>query len=180
MLMLASNASPSTRMGCFRLARNRSAIWLAVARSAQGRQIPNSSPPSRATMSDSLGAQQVETHLLPVGLAVVVAEGVVDLLEAIQVEQQQRERCVLVAAGGDGLLHVPLQEGAIGQPGQQIMRGLVGQLVLGSPRSVMSRTMPVKTRRPSKGYSLTARSMGKFEPSLRRPTTSRPEQTIVR
>ena len=120
-------------MGCFRLARvpPRDLVGGGPVRAGQ-------TDPKLVAAEPGDGVRlphrplQAGTDLLQDHIAVVVAEGVVDLLEAIQVQQQQRERCVLVAAGGDGLLHVPLQEGAIGQPGQQIMRGLVGQLVLGS------------------------------------------------
>ena len=47
-------------------------------------------------------------------------------------------------------------------------------------RSVMSRVMPVKVRRLPTRASLTARSSGKIEPSLRRPWTSRPMPMILR
>lgn len=47
-------------------------------------------------------------------------------------------------------------------------------------RSVMSLTMPLKYRFSPTRNSLTARSIGNCEPSLRRPTTSRPIPMIFR
>ncbi len=47
-----------------------------------------------------------------------------------------------------------------------------------SRRSVTSRTMPTKAWLPASGDSPTASSIGKVEPSLRRPITSRPVPMI--
>ena len=50
--------------------------------------------------------------------------------------------------------------------------------VSASRRSVRSRTMPTKAWLPACGDSPTASSIGKVEPSLRRPITSRPVPMI--
>jgi len=51
-------------------------------------------------------------------VAVAVAEGVVDLLEAVEVEQQQRDGSPL----GKGGVEVAVQQGAVGQPGEVVVR----------------------------------------------------------
>ena len=58
-------------------------------------------------------------------VAVLVAEGVVDLFEAVQIDHQQRHRRVLGATRGDRLLNPQVQHGSIGQVGQQVVERLV-------------------------------------------------------
>ena len=60
-------------------------------------------------------------------IACVMTEGIVEALEMIEVDEQDRYRMVLA----DGALHFPLQrflhEAAIEKPGQRIANGLVTQ-----------------------------------------------------
>jgi hypothetical protein len=58
---------------------------------------------------------------------VVVAEGVVDLLEAVQVQQQQRGGQPLPAGEMHRLLGAVPEKGTVGQPGELIGERLVGQ-----------------------------------------------------
>ncbi|PZS83153.1 hypothetical protein A7X74_07930 [Stenotrophomonas maltophilia] len=52
-----------------------------------------------------------------------VAEAVVDGLEAIQVDEQHRQRCATVTCFLDGLCRLLAKQHAIGQAGQQIVVG---------------------------------------------------------
>ena len=61
----------------------------------------------------------------------MVAEGVVDLLEAVQVQDQQREGRVIGPGRRDPSVDLPDQEGPVGHPGQRVVGGLVGQPLLG-------------------------------------------------
>jgi hypothetical protein len=67
--------------------------------------IANSSPASRPiTVSLLKTAREPLAQDLQGAIAGRVAEGVVDLLEAVQVEVQQRERALVAARARDGLL----------------------------------------------------------------------------
>ncbi len=77
------------------------------------------------------GAEEPGVELLEDLVAAVVAEGVVDLLEAIQVEYQEREAGVRPPGRRDGVSDMPDQQGAVGEAGQLVVRRLVGQLRLG-------------------------------------------------
>ena len=59
-----------------------------------------------------------------------MAEGVVDLLEVVQVEQQQRERPRGVGLVAERRGHTFVQEGAVGQARQGVVPGLVAQRLL--------------------------------------------------
>ena len=74
---------------------------------------------------------QTRADLLQQQVAEVMAEGVVDLLEAVEVEQQQRQRRVLASSGEDRLRQPVLQQGAIGQARQPVVQRLVTQGLLG-------------------------------------------------
>src|SRR5437870_11519445 len=62
-------------------------------------------------------------------IAEVMAEGVVDLLEAIEVHHDHPHRVAAAARGGDGVLQAIEKQGAIGQAGQTVMSGLVDDLL---------------------------------------------------
>ena len=57
----------------------------------------------------------------------MMAEGVVDLLEPIEVDQKQGER-TFAGSAVKASLQLTLKMGAIGQAGQSVVRGLVRQL----------------------------------------------------
>ena len=69
------------------------------------------------------GHEQGVTHRVP--------ETVVDHLEAIDVEEHDCDGLLEPARPLDGLLETVEQERAVGQRGQAVMRGLVGQVRLG-------------------------------------------------
>jgi hypothetical protein len=57
-----------------------------------------------------------------------VAEGVVDVLEAVHVEVQRRDRQLLAASAGEHLLGAIHGQSAVGQPGERVVHLLVAEL----------------------------------------------------
>ena len=92
----------------------------------------NSSPPARAEDGRGLEAAQPLGHVAQQRVALGVAEGVVDFLEAVQVQEQHCQQRALAAQAGGGLRDGAGQRvhelAAVGQAGQVIVRGLVAQL----------------------------------------------------
>ena len=87
---------PPTSNDCSSAARSRRPAVLAVASSPGWRTTANSSPPRRASVSSSRSSVlEARADLAQHLVAGVVAERVVELLEAVEVDQQQRQ---LVAA----------------------------------------------------------------------------------
>ena len=99
---------PSTRAAASKRCRSAGAVSIAPSESRpRGSTTANSSPPSRATAS--LAAQprgRRARDLAQQLVAGVVAERVVDLLEAVEVDQQHRDVLVgpaVVQSGGEVL-----------------------------------------------------------------------------
>ncbi len=63
-------------------------------------------------------------------VADVVAEAVVDDLEPVEVDEEQRQGGVRLAGSGDGQLELVEQQHPVGQRGQRVVEGEVGKLVL--------------------------------------------------
>ncbi len=63
-------------------------------------------------------------------VADVVTQGVVDLLEPVEVEEQQGDQSVLALGPGQLELEVVEQQGPVGQGGQRVVGRLVGQIGL--------------------------------------------------
>jgi hypothetical protein len=59
-----------------------------------------------------------------------VAEAVVDLLEPVQVEEEDGHRPGLAFGPPQGVVDPVLEQGPVGQAGQRVVEGLVGELVL--------------------------------------------------
>ena len=70
------------------------------------------------------GAPQVAADLLEDPVAMAVAEGVVDLLEAVQVDEEHRGGMAPALGGPDGLLEAILQEVAVRQAGEGVVQRL--------------------------------------------------------
>lgn len=91
--------------------------------SAPAARTTNSSPPRRDQLAGLQVAAQAPGHLDQHRIAHAVALGVVDLLEFVQVDEEDREH----PFGGGGVLDVPLQRGveagAVGQLGQVVEQG---------------------------------------------------------
>ena len=84
----------------------------------------NSSPPMRATVSTSrTQALSRAATCLQQQIARGMAEGVVDVLEAVEVEQQQGRHVAPAADAGDRLLEPLEQQDPVGQPGQGVVHG---------------------------------------------------------
>ena len=60
-----------------------------------------------------------------------MAQAVVDIFEAVQVHEQHCEQVILAAAGVlDGVVQAVNEQGAVGQPGQRVIQGVVHQALL--------------------------------------------------
>ena len=86
----------------------------------------NSSPPSRATVS--LSRTQSPSRSRDIAAAVVaglVAEGVVDDLEAVEVEQHHRNHLFAAVSARHRLVQAVVEQDAVGKLGQRIVVGQV-------------------------------------------------------
>ena len=59
-----------------------------------------------------------------------VAEAVVDRLEVVEVEEDDRDAVLLATVAGDGVAHALDEQGAVGEVGDRVVEGLVGELLL--------------------------------------------------
>ena len=71
-------------------------------------------------------------HLPQQRVAGLVAEGVVDRLEAVEVDEDDRRRDVPPVTAAQGLADAVGEEGPVGQAGEGVVEGLVGQRLLGA------------------------------------------------
>ena len=92
----------------------------------------NSSPPWRLTVSTPR-TQRVRRAAtsLSTSVARLVAVGVVDRLEAVEVEEHHGDLGVLAPRGGQRLVQAVEEQHAVRQPGQQVVLGQVAGLLLG-------------------------------------------------
>ena len=121
----SSRRTPATSK-CSAMARRTAAATATPAAgvSTARRRIANSSPPRRATVSSSpQQAREALAHLAQHLVAVVVAEGVVDLLEAVEVEQHDRDVGPGAPGARDRVLGARAEEDAVGQTGQRVVQG---------------------------------------------------------
>ncbi len=72
-----------------------------------------------------------DAHQQPVAQA--VAEAVVDHLEVVEVEEQHRHPPVVALWPGQRPVEAVEQQGAVGQAGERVVGGLVGQALLERP-----------------------------------------------
>ena len=90
---------------------------------------PNSSPPMRATVSESRTASRSSLATSrSMAVAGQVPARVVDDLEAVQIEVTQHVRRLAAARGLGGFLEPPLELAPVHQPGERIVRRLVRHL----------------------------------------------------
>ena len=151
-LAVTKHSCPPTKIGSRITSRMRSATRSASRSSAtSGSSATNSSPPRRPTASsvrcerEPSGFERALHHLVGVAhagaqaarhfhqqfVAGGVAERVVDDLEAVQVDQQQRALVAQAARVFERALGAPDQLAAVGQAGQRVEVGQVADLVLG-------------------------------------------------
>ena len=109
-----------------RSARAMTASWLAM----PSHRMTNSSPPKRDRVSavrTTLRRRSATTGQELV--AGPVAQAVVDQLEAVEVEEHHHRGWSVVAeAAGDGVAQAVDQQQAVGQAGERVVQGLMGQL----------------------------------------------------
>ena len=78
-----------------------------------------------------------------------VAQGVVDVLEAIEIEQQDRNHAALAAGAGQLLAEPIVQQGPVGQAGEPIVQGQTPNHVCAKPdRSVPERAQAQSINAP--------------------------------
>ena len=127
MLASISRRMPSSTNGSRRCT---SRFWATLVASAWlstcGSRTPNSSPPRRATVSESRNASlQPARDLLQQQVAHVVAERVVDLLEVVEVHQHHHRGVAVAASGAERLVDAVAEQLAVGQAGERVMQRLV-------------------------------------------------------
>jgi hypothetical protein len=127
----------------------RSTVSVACSASHCGSTTTNSSPDSRPAMSEPAVPLQARGHLAQQLIAGGVAQGVVDLLEAVQVDEQHRQLLVVARGGGNGLVGLGLQQAAVGQAGQAVVEGQLADARRAFSRSSASahRCAQASTRR---------------------------------
>ena len=69
-------------------------------------------------------------HLAQEVVAGRVAQGVVDRLEVVEIDEQDRHPPAVTPSASQGVAHAVLEQGAVWQLGQRVVEGLMAQLVL--------------------------------------------------
>ena len=100
-----------------------------VGRRQQHRELVAAEP--RHRVGRAQGAAQARRHFLQHQIAGVMAERVVDLLEAIEIDQQDRQALVVAMRAQDRLLQAIEEQRAIRQVGQRIVIGEIGDALVG-------------------------------------------------
>jgi len=98
---------------------DRRALHRALDRAQQDRELVAAKPSDGVLLAEQLA--QAGADLAQDLVAVVMAEGVVDLLEAIEVEQHHGQPVPGARGAVDGLLGARPEEHAVGQPGQRVV-----------------------------------------------------------
>ena len=113
-------------------ARRSSPSCSAPAVSVCGISTANSSPERRATMSVArTRSRRIVGDAADQVVAGLVAEPVVDLLEAVDVDDHHRALAAVAGGEGDVLVELGAEAAAVQQPGQRVVVGQVAQLGLG-------------------------------------------------
>ena len=100
-----------------------------------GRSTANSSPPRRATVSLSRRASRSRRAIsCEQEVAAAMAEGVVDLLEAVEVDDHHRGPLALASRAVDRLLDAVVEQAPVGQAGERVGDRLGDVLPEGQPR----------------------------------------------
>jgi hypothetical protein len=77
---------------------------------------------------------QAPRHLAEDAIADLVAEGIVDVLEAIEVDEQDGQSGLVAVGTLQGLVQSVAKQQAVGQAGQRVVVGLVIELIVGLPQ----------------------------------------------
>ena len=86
-------------------------------------------PADGVRLADAAG--QAQCNSLQELVAHHVAEGVVDGLETVEVEEQQGDALAVAGGAGEGLFETIVEQGAVGQAGQGVVLGQEGDARLG-------------------------------------------------
>ena len=115
--------------------RNESRIRSARSVTASGERTSsmrtaNSSPPRRAAVSEVRSMSTDRRCNSPQELVpLAVAEGVVHCLEVVEVDEEHGQVGAGTGAASQGVIEPVLKERLVGEPGQRVMKGPVGELV---------------------------------------------------
>jgi hypothetical protein len=91
--------------------------------------IRNSSPPRRPTVSDSrISLPRRQRHLAEDAIAGLMAERVVDVLEAVEIDEQDGQPGLVAVRTLQCLVQPVAQQQAVGQAGQRVVVCLVVEL----------------------------------------------------
>ena len=133
MLAVTKCSLPPSTNGRVNTAAIRSAISIASCSPAMSSsRIPNSSPPKRATVSlERTACAQPRGDRDQQLVADLVAEAVVDELEAVEVEEQDARQPAAAAQARERLLEAVEEQHAVGQPGERVVQRAVADRVLG-------------------------------------------------
>ncbi|MNC28185.1 hypothetical protein D3C75_763840 [compost metagenome] len=82
-------------------------------------------------ISRAQGLFQADCHFHQHAITDVVAEAIVDQLEAVQIDEQQRLVVTALALLPEGLLHLLVKPDAVGQAGQRVVLGGMLEALLG-------------------------------------------------
>ena len=127
MLAPPATSRPATPIGSAIAARMRSAVAVASPTSTSSSSTVNSSPPNRATVSPVQAGHEPPGNGDQLLVADLVAEAVVDDLEPVEVEEQHADAPPVRASPPQGGLEQVGEPGAVGQSGQRVVEGLMGQ-----------------------------------------------------
>ena len=132
MLAVVRICNASSTTGSCSAARMRSATAVAsFASFSSSMSTANSSPPSRAAVSPAR-RQLVSRSLTIIEQRVAggVAEAVVDRLEVVEVDEQDRELAAVALEPRRGVVDAVAEQRLVGEPGQRVVERLVRELVL--------------------------------------------------
>ncbi len=87
------------------------------------RELVTTEPRDRVSRAQY--APQPSRDLLQEAVAAVVSQRVVDVFEAVEVEQQHAEHLLVAARRQQGLPQTVAEQAPVGQPGQCVVQGLV-------------------------------------------------------
>ena len=142
MLAVTTCSVPSRTNGASSACWTRSATRTAPSSEARSSQsTTNSSPPKRASVNSaspkratrvarSQGRLQPVRDGLQELVAGVVAEGVVDVLEPVEIQEQQRRERPVALGARQRKLETVAEEEPVRQPGERVVRRLVSDLLL--------------------------------------------------
>ena len=120
-LMRSSRPSSATGSGELFLQLSQTCTASEALRSS-GSSSTNSSPPWRVIVRLAKVLHQPSRDRDQHQVAALVTEGVVDGLEVIEIDEDHRDLVAFAAGAGEGALEAVIEEAAVGQAGQAVVR----------------------------------------------------------